>query len=272
MPALKDFLPRDSYCVAAAYSGGRVVAQVASCRLEDGGRLRLSFPKPHGFSEGDRITVHLDDRTGAEILDASLRVYRGSYRGYVDRSSPEGLTARPAYCELYYGSRLVYRESWAGYEHPADDRPDLPIPPSPLGTEGFADEREAENKLGVLITRSELWPHTTVMAFLSNREDDIFLISHRGSFKSALLRRDRRCCFAIDHRATFVFERAVDWNFTILEAEASRVGREGSIFDEVQAEFVRKNPWEIAFFTDPAAELFHLRPLGILCAGGRRLS
>ena len=272
MATLKDYLPRYTYCVASAYSGGRVVAQVAGCTFEEGGGLRLSFPKPHGFAPGERITVHLDDRTGVESLDASLRVYRGSYRGFVDRSFPEWITVKPAYCELYYGSRLVLRESWGGYAHPADERTEAPPPPSPLRDAFFADEREAENKLGVLISRAELWPHTTVMAFLSTREDDVFLISHRASFKSTLLRRDRRCCFAIDHRSTFLFEKAYDWNFTILEMEASLVVRENPLFERAQEEFVRKNPWELVFFTDPQAELFHLRPLGILCAGGERLS
>jgi len=269
---LEDYLPRETYCVACAYSGDSVVAQVAHCTLLDSGGIRLRFPKPHRFSPGDRITVHLDNRTGVESFDNSLRVYRGSYRGVVERASPDGLSAALARYELYYGPSVVAEEAARGYTHPADGRPEVPLPPSSLEEVGFADEREAENKLGVLVTRAEAWPHTTVMAFLSTREDDVFLISHRGSFKSGLLHRDRRCCFAIDHRATFLFERAIDWNFTILDMEASLVGRESPLFERAQAEFVRKNPWELVFFTDPRAELFHLRPLGILCAGGERLA
>lgn len=273
MVHLEDFLPRRTYCVACGYSrGGKLVAQVASCELLEDGGIRLGFPKPHPFAPGDRITAHLDNRTGVESFDASLSVYRGSYRGVVAEAWEGGLTARLARYELYYGSSVVAQASAGGYEHPRDERAELELPRGDLGSVAVQDERERENKLGVLITRSELWPHTTVMAFLSSEADDIFLISHRGSFKSRLLHRDPRCCFAIDHRATFLFERAIDWNFTIIDARASEIMRGSPLFERVQAEFVAKNPWEQPFFTDERAQLIRLESLGILCSGGQRLA
>lgn len=272
MSKLRDFLPERGYSVVSAYAGGRIAAQVAACAIRRDSSLRLDFPKPHRFAVGDRVTVHLDNRTGAESLDIELRVYRASYRGRVVEAWEGGIEVEPVHYQLFFGTRVVAEQRAEGYAFPADERPDAALHECALSSAVFPDEREAENKLGVWITRSELWPHSTVMAFLSSKDDDIFLISHRGSFKSGLIHRDGRCCFAIDHRATFLFERAVDWNFTVLEAEASVIESGSPLFSAVQAQFVRKNPWEEPFFTDPKCELFHLKPLGILCAGGQRLA
>jgi hypothetical protein len=272
MNKLRDFLPERGYSVVSAFSAGRVIAQIAACEIGMDSRLSLRFPKPHRFAVGDRVTVHLDNRTGVETLDINLRVYRASYRGIVSSVRGDLVGVELVHYQLFIGTYVIAEEKIEGYAFPADARSDSPLPRSELSSAIFPDEREAENKLGVWITRSELWPHSTVMAFLSSPSDDIFLVSHRGSFKSSIIHRDRRCCFAIDHRSTFLFERAVDWNFTVLEAEASLIGRDSPLFDRVQAEFVHKNPWEEPFFTDPAVELFHLKPLGILCAGGERLA
>jgi hypothetical protein len=272
MIKLRDFLPERTYSVVSGYREGRVAAQVAACSIRPDSSLVLRFPKPHRFALGDRLTAHLDNRTGVEILDINLRVYRASYRGVVVSVRGDEVELALVHYQLFIGTHVVAEERAAGYAFPVDERFDAAIPASPLSSAIFPDEREAENKLGVWITRSELWPHSTVMAFLSSREDDIFVISHVGSFKSSIIHRDRRCCFAIDHRASFLFERAVDWNFTVLETEASLIPSGSPLFAAVQAEFVRKNPWEEPFFTNPKCELFHLKPLGILCAGGERLS
>jgi hypothetical protein len=272
MTKLRDFLPERGYSVVSAYSEGRIIAQVAACEISGDSRLSLRFPKPHRFAVGDRVTVHLDNRTGVETLDINLRVYRASYRGLVSAVRGEFVEVELVHYQLFIGTHVIAEEKIEGYAFPSDARPGSMLPRSELSSVIFPDEREAENKLGVWITRSELWPHSTVMAFLSSEDDDIFLVSHRGSFKSSIIHRDRRCCFAIDHRSTFLFERAVDWNFTVLEAEAGLVDRDSPLFPAIQAQFVRKNPWEEPFFTDPAVELFHLKPLGILCAGGERLA
>jgi hypothetical protein len=272
MTKLRDFLPERTYSVASSYSRDRIAAQVAACTIHADSSLSLFFPKPQRFEVGDRVTVHLDNRTGVESLDIKMRVYRASYRGLVSLVRGDRVEVELVHYQLFFGTGVVAEERAEGYEYPADSRPELPLPPSGLSQALFPDERESENKLGVWITRASLWPHSTVMAFLSSRDDDIFLLSHRGSFKSSLIHRDSRCCFAIDHRSTFLFERAVDWNFTVLEAEASLIDSDRPLFAAVQAEFVRKNPWEEPFFTDPKVELFHLRPLGILCAGGERLA
>jgi len=196
---------------------------------------------------------------------------RASYRGIVTTVSGNSIEVALVYYQLFYGNGVVAEERINGYSFPPDERPEHTILPAPISETGIIDEREAENKLGVWITRAELWPHSTVMAFLSNQNDGIFLIAHRDSFKSSLIHRDRHCCFAIDHRSTFLFERAVDRNFTILDAEAHVIERTSPLFAAVQADFIRKNPWEEPFFTDPLVELFYLEPLGILCEGGKRL-
>jgi len=103
------------------------------------------------------------------------------------------------------------------------------------------------------------------MAFLSSDKDDIFIISHSGTLKSKNLSRDARCGFAIDHRANYHFEKAYDWNYTIVKGEATQIPRNSKTFDIVQHQFVLKNPWEYAFFSDPKVIMYHIRPIEIMC-------
>ena len=105
-------------------------------------------------------------------------------------------------------------------------------------------KKEYENKLGVFITRLQSRPHSSLMAFLSNECDDIFLITFKSTFKSKAIHRNNQCCFAIDHRSDFVFERAYDWNYTIINAEAYTISKHNPVFSEIQDRFVEKNPWE----------------------------
>jgi hypothetical protein len=267
MPSLRDYMPTRTYAIVCAYSSDGIKAQVAGCAIGRDDGLSLTFPKAHPFVQGDKVTVHLDNRTGVETFDIELRVYRTSYKGIVDSVSANHAEVRPVHYQLIYSTKSIAEYRAPDYRFPPDDRLDGHLPPSRLKDIVVPDDREASNNLGVWITRAEERPHTTVMAFLSTPQDDIFLISHRGTFKSGLIHRDRRCCFAIDHRATYLFEKAVDWNFSIIKAEASLIDRSSPQFETIQALFVQKNPWEEPFFTDPKVEVFHLSPLGLICAG-----
>lgn len=70
------------------------------------------------------------------------------------------------------------------------------------------------------MTRTAEQPHTTVMAFLSTQDDDIFIISFPSTFKVQQLQRNPSCCFAIDERANFTFDKAIQWNYTLIDAIA----------------------------------------------------
>jgi hypothetical protein len=257
-------LPRQTVGICTGYKKGQTVAAVAAVVLKDDDGLKLSFPKRNPFVAGEAVTVHLDDRVGSEIFSIELRVYRSSYKGTVVSVKGTVAVVAPLDYELFYGGRVVARFSAPGYRYPDDARPTVPIPATPLTRVVLADEGEKSNKLGVLVTRSVDRPHTTVMAFLNSSDDDIFLITERGSFKYHNLSRDARCVFALDHRSSFSFERQVDWNYTIYEAQAHRVDRAIPLFSSVQAQFIEKNPWEAAFFSSPQTEMLHLAPKRII--------
>jgi len=266
METLLRYLPRRTFAIVAGYRGEETAVLVAAALIGEDDGLSLSFPKGHPFEAGDRVTVHLDDRTGVEIYSAELLVHRCSYKGLVVSAGAEELRVKAEEYTLIHGSRVLIAFKSPGYDHPRDPRPMIQEKaPRPGKARGRSDPREDANKLGVWITRGVERPHTTVMAFLSSEADDIFLISQAGSFKSSLIHRDRRCHFAIDHRANWNFEKRYEWNYTIVRAEARIIPRGDPRFAGIQAEFVEKNPWEIVFFTDPSIELFHLEPLAIEC-------
>jgi len=260
MGQLKKVLPTRLVGICAGYREGALVAAVAAVTLRDNDGLVLEFPKTNPFLAGAPITVHLDDRVASDVYSVELRVHRMSYKGLV--TAVKGLRAdvAPVDGDLFYGSRVAVSLRTEGYRHPADDRPAVPLGPTPLTAWTQADDGERSNQLGVLITRGVDRPHSTVMAFLSTPQDDVFLITRRGSHKYQLLLKDPRSAFALDHRAHFVFERQVDWNYTLVETLARRVDRSSALFAPVQREFIRKNPWEEAFFSHPEAEMLHLEP------------
>jgi len=250
--------------VCAGYRGEGIVAAIAAVIPGDDEGLKLTFPKRNPFAAGEAITVHLDDRAGSEIYSVELRVHRVSYRGRVTTVRGNDAWVEPLDFDLVYGSRPAARFRKEGYLPPADGRPIRGLVDSSLSGTSLVDEGERSNKLGVLVTRSADRPHTTVMAFLNSTQDDVFLITMKDSYKYHNLERDPRCVFALDHRASFVFERQVDWNYTLFEAQAYRITRDRPLFRAIQAEFVAKNPWEEAFFSAPQAELIHLAPQRII--------
>lgn len=263
MADLRTFLPRQTVGVCAGYKGDKIVAAVALVTLGDDG-LGLLFPKRNPFVVGEAVTVHLDDRVGSEIYSIELRVHRASYKALVVTSQGNEATVVPVDYELYFGGHVLARHRAPGYTHAPDPRSPVALPASPITKPVMADENESGNKLGVLISRAPVRPHTTVMAFLNSVDDDIFLITMKETFKYHNLSRDPDCVFALDHRGTFNFERQVDWNYTLFEARAHRVDPSTPAFRQVQDEFIHKNPWETTFFASPTVEMIHLVPRRII--------
>lgn len=107
MATLRDFLPKQTFSVVSAYSGDGIIAQVAACDIHEDSSLSLRFPKWHSFAVGNRVTVHLDNRTGVETLDIHMRVYRASYRGMVTAVSGYSIEVALVYCQLFYQIRMT---------------------------------------------------------------------------------------------------------------------------------------------------------------------
>ncbi|HAH61134.1 MAG TPA: hypothetical protein DCL73_03445 [Treponema sp.] len=256
---LKEFIPDKSFAVVAGYCHGTIIAVLGGVLFREKNEVEIRFPKSNPFVAGQKITFHLDNRTGLETFDITLRVYRVSVKAVVRQVSGNSIVAEPEEYDLKYGNRTADKFVKPGYEYPADNRKEIDIPESTISVTPDYDETEERNKLGVLITKAVDRPHTTVMAFLSTKADDIFIITHRDSFKAQLLSRDRDCAFAIDHRAQFTFEKAIDWNYSIIKGSLYKISRNNPAFNEIQARFVSKNPWEYSFFTDQKAEMYHIQ-------------
>ncbi len=54
---------------------------ITGVEIQAGDELLLSFPKGHQLAVGEKITLHLDNRTGVDEYDASLSNLRVSYKG-----------------------------------------------------------------------------------------------------------------------------------------------------------------------------------------------
>ncbi len=262
---INNYIADRSYAIVSGFLGETVASEMGvTSRIDD--IIVINFPKGNLFGQGQNVSVYLDNRTGVEQVDANLNVYRVAVKGYVESATAGIMVVKPEFYELFYGNSIIERFSIPGYEHSLDRREILAIPESPLLESDFSGDFVIDNnKVGVFITKASERPHSTVMAYLSNQRDDIFLISHRGSFKSENILRDRECAFAIDHRAEITFERAVFWNYTIIRGLIYRISENNSLFPVIQAAFVEKNPWEQVFFTHENIEMFHIQPQEIIC-------
>lgn len=161
--------------------------------------------------------------------------------------------------------RIVYKYATDNYQHPVDRRVVQELPITPLTSLPIPDLLEADNKIGVLVTEAINQPHTTVMAFLSSEADDIFFITFPETFKSQLLKKNNYCHFAIDSRAVFTYTQAIEWNYSIIEADAYQIPSTHPLFDPIREAFIQKNPWEVGFFSHPHVELYHLKPRSVIC-------
>lgn len=266
---LAEVIGSPAIAVVAAYDptgqNDGIQMAIAKVNFHDDNHLTVNLPLGHQFNTGDLLTIHLDNRTGVDEYDAELRVFRSSYKGRVRAVAGNQLTVDYREFSLVHGMAEVLGLREPGYDYPADSRKMQELPVTPLTTMPVFNTDEYNNKLGVLVTRTPEQPHTTVMAFLSSTEDDIFIISFPSTFKVQQLQKDNRCCFAIDQRASFTFENAIEWNYVLIDATAYEVPVNHPLYQPVKTAFIDKNPWEVAFFSDPNVRLYHLKCQSTFC-------
>ncbi|MHB9331704.1 hypothetical protein B2M27_09970 [Kluyvera intermedia] len=269
---LATFLGKQVLGILAGYQRDNVVIHVCGVYIQSDNSLRVYFPKGHTFSAGDLVTLHLDNRSGVDEFDAEISVYRASYKGRVISQEEDWVVVVPRECQLIHGMSVVLEIREEGYQFPADDRPEQPVPFTMLRDMPEPESKDAVNKVGVLITMANEQPHTTVLAFLSSVDDDIFLITFPQMFKSRLLKRNPHCFFAMDERAHYTFERAIEWNYTIVEGEASLVPSDSPLYETIREAFIRKNPWEMGFFLQSNIEMYHIKRRQLVCSGSQGTS
>lgn len=260
MGLLRDFLPRHGYGVVGVYREESLVVEVVGLRIDDDDGLLLQFPREQPLRVGDAVTVQLDNRMDVARLSAKKPVHRTSYRGTVTEADAGTASVVPAGFQLFYSDHLVAPFPALDPGPRPDPRPVVPLVPTTRTSLDERSDAEAGSSLGVLFTRALGRPHSTVMAFLSSRDGDIFLITDPGSFKVQQLLRDPRVAFAVDFRATYDLSRPLDWSYRIQTFRALVVPRSAGLFQTVQDRFIAKSPWEGAFFSDPSSLLVHLAP------------
>lgn len=261
---LQQYIPSPVVAIASTYNLEGMADLYVCGTIINENQLTLQFANGHQMKVGNLITVHLDNRTGVPDYDADLSVYRLSYKGQITVAQEDYVVVEPLQFEVFYGVSIEYQYKGDGYEFPIDTRVSKSLPVTQLKDMPSPDIEEIENKIGVLVTHAADQPHTTVMAFLSSDEDDIFFITFPNTFKSQLLKRDNRCYFAIDNRATFTFEEAIEWNYSLIAGEAFDVPKDSLLFTQIKEEFIAKNPWEVGFFSEPSVEMFHLKPSKVM--------
>lgn len=268
MAQLNRYIPSPVVAVATLYNRNekdQVDVYICGANVNGDDSLELIFANGHGMKTGDLITIHLDNRTGVAEYDADLSVYRLSYKGLVHSIEDKSVMVEPEEFQVFYGISVEYEFKRASYAFPVDRRVSKSLPATYLTQMPTSDPDEEENKVGVLVTKAGDRPHTTVMAFLSSTEDDIFFITLPNTFKSQLMKKDNECYFAIDNRATFTFEHAIEWNYSIIKGRVYDIPKDSPLFDQIREAFIAKNPWEVGFFSHPEIEMFHLAAVKVVC-------
>lgn len=265
--SLSEYIGNQVLAVVSAYGASQDEMKVAICGVNilSDTQVSLILPNGHQFSPNELVTIHLDNRTGVAEYDADLKVYRSSFKGRVRSADKYSALVDAVEYQLFYGIEVVKEFREAGYQFPEDNRAKRSLPLTSMTQVPNIDLEENDNKIGILFTYAQNQPHSTVMAFLSTVDDDIFFITFRGTFKEQLLSKDNRCYFAIDSRATFTFEEAIEWNYSIIQGEVFEVPKSSPVFGEVQELFITKNPWEMGFFSHPDVMMFHLKADHVVC-------
>ncbi|WP_421852859.1 hypothetical protein [Marinomonas sp.] len=265
--ALSDLIGKQVLGVAGTYSSQDTEMDVYVCGVNilNDTSLQLIFPNGHQLKPNQKVTIHLDNRTGVSEYDAELKVYRSSFKGMVGSTTQNQAIVNAVEYEVYYGLSVVKSFRADGYEHPIDNRPATDLPHSPLTIAPQIDDSENDNKIGVLMTYAKQQPHSTVMAFLSSVDDDIFFITFPSTFKAKMLSRSNQCYFAIDSRASFTFEEAIEWNYSIIKSDVYEIPKSSPVFVQIQELFIQKNPWEMGFFSHPEVIMYHLKATKVVC-------
>lgn len=76
--ALQDYLGEQLLGVLASYQPQGIVHHIGVVYPRRNNALQVFIPKGHALVPGTLATLHLDNRTGVDELDAELRVYRTS--------------------------------------------------------------------------------------------------------------------------------------------------------------------------------------------------
>jgi hypothetical protein len=79
---LSDFIRTNSFAIVAGYKQGEIIAALGSIAYRDR-LIEIFFPKMNPFETDQKITFHLDNRTGVEEFDSNLKVYRVSVKARV---------------------------------------------------------------------------------------------------------------------------------------------------------------------------------------------
>ena len=238
--SLAEVIPSPAIAIAAHYRQEQLVLYIGMVTLH-GNQLQFFIPSGHVLKAGDYLTLHLDNRTGVDEYDAELKVYRTSYKGIVTEVKDHRyIQVSFRDFSLVYGVSEVLAGRQEGYQFAPDSRPLQPLPTTPLRALPNINHNEHDNKIGVLVTRTPEQPHTTAMAFLSSDNDDIFIISFPSTFKVQQLQKDNRCSFAIDERAWFTFENAIDWNYVLIDALAYEIPLEHPTYHALKEAFIEK--------------------------------
>jgi hypothetical protein len=257
---LRDYLPRHTYGVVGTYREDRLVVAVAGVSIGDDDGLLLQFPQAHPFRAEDKITVQLDNRMAVPRMTAELPVHRTSYKGTVTSVAPAFLEVSPVQYEIFLSDQALEGFRLSRYRFPPDERPVRPLEESPQSCGLRLNEGEAQTSLGVLFTRAPERPHSTVMAFLSSEAGDVFIVTDPATFKAHNLLRNPEALFAVDFRDSYDLARPVTWAYRLQPMKAFKISPDRKIHTEVREAFLRKNPWNVNFFTAKGAVLLHLLP------------
>ncbi|MCL9781146.1 hypothetical protein M9194_06865 [Vibrio sp. S4M6] len=259
---LRELVGEHILGVLGTYPPGRNGMDVHVCGVNvvEDTRLHIRIPYGHQLLENQLVTIHLDNRSGDTHYDEELSIYRLSYKGVVTYKSEFEVVVEAEEYQVFHGRQCEKEYHSPIYEFPTDHRQTQVIEYSPLTKVPVPDVLCHDNKAGVLLTYAQKQPHTTVLAYLSTYDDDIFFITFPTTFKSNVLKKNNQCYFVIDGRATTPLEYTMEWNYNIIRGEVYLVPKDSPMFGHLQQVFISKNPYEIEFFNHPEVEMYHLIP------------
>ncbi|MBZ0225087.1 MAG: hypothetical protein K8F51_03815, partial [Comamonas sp.] len=114
--ALKDYLGEQFLGILASYQASGIVHHIGVVYPRRNNQIRFFIPRGHALAMGSLVTLHLDNRTGVDELDAELRVYRASFKGRISDIDENWVTIDPLECQLVHGLTLVENIRAPGYD------------------------------------------------------------------------------------------------------------------------------------------------------------